>query len=353
MTTTQKLLSVAGAVAIVAGVALVKPAATTSTPPGWDYCTMPSYYTRACEASPMTLRWSGGPAGSCPNIAICGAHTKPCIGEDGVTYAMGDQNMARTYPRPQASAGAYVLDQYHQCYDLHIDVWGPSYPCHSITHVPGGTQAPTLFTFAQLPPGPQKTAWGNLFHCTGATPSPSPSATLTPTSGCTPREVTRIVVVTPTKSVSLGPNPTKNVTNLLMRNASEVLNIAPGVTAYQCGDGQMWVAPDEAGIPCHWLDGFHTIVGNGAIGQSNPTKVAMVRIRDSQPDLEKVRKAVKEGHYWGETRQSPVLVAEAYWGGDWRPGEQPPYWSEVFYLWRFHSEIFVYPPSGAANRGRP
>lgn len=192
----------------------------TAAPPGWDYCTMPSYYIRACEASPYTRRWTGADPGTCPVTAICGAHTRSCGGDDGITYAMMDQGGARYYPKPQDSAGPIIIQQWIDCYVNKIDVFGSVYPCHAVNNAPGGRQAPSMLTLSQLPAGsPQIPSFCSLYHCllpicgTGGTPSPSPSMTRTvpalcPT--CPPSSPSR----TPTKTFTphIGPAPSKTFT---------------------------------------------------------------------------------------------------------------------------------------------
>lgn len=194
MTTTQKGLIALGAVALAVGsLSLLRiinqPAKPPSeaAPPGWDFCTMPSYYTRACETSPMSQRWGGTP-GTCPVIAICGNHAAPCIGEDGLIYpiisGVGANDSFTMYKRPNATAGPAALAKWDDCYINHHGE--PA--CELVTSPPTGTLTYTVLTWSQLPPGPQKTAWGIKYGCFGATPTNVPSATpsATPTPVCPP-----------------------------------------------------------------------------------------------------------------------------------------------------------------------
>jgi hypothetical protein len=179
----------------------------TSAPPGWNYCTDPSYYIRACETSPYTRRWTGGPTESCPSTAICGAHTANCVGADGITYAMMDQGGARYYPRPQNSAGVLVQAAWDQCYVSHIDRWGPSYPCTAVTHPPGGVQAPTMLRLDQLPPGnPQIPAFCALYQCTNP-----PCATVVPSTPTITPTLTPVCPVCPTCPPARTPTPTPHL----------------------------------------------------------------------------------------------------------------------------------------------
>lgn len=148
--------------------------AQANAPPGWDFCKDPSYYIRSCETGPYTLRWSGPPPGTCPQIAICGAHTKPCGGDDGFTYSMMDQGGGRYYSRPNDTAGPIIQAKWDDCYVNKINVFGPAYPCTTSPH-PGGTQTYHAITWDELPEGGQKNAWGNLFGC-GVQPVPNPFA---------------------------------------------------------------------------------------------------------------------------------------------------------------------------------
>jgi hypothetical protein len=203
----------------------------TAAPVGWDYCTQPSYYIRACEGSPYTRRWTGGNAGDCANVAICGAHTQPCQGDDGITYAMMDQGGARYYPKPQDSAGPTVIQNWINCYVNKLDVFGTPYPCHAVTSAPGGRQAPPMLTLAQLPAGnPQIPSFCALYHCTNPpcpTPvGPSPTAApitppptvppVCPTCAPTCAVATATRTKTPTKTRTptphVGPQPTKTST---------------------------------------------------------------------------------------------------------------------------------------------
>jgi len=202
---------------------------TTAAPPGWDYCTEPSYYIRACEAGPYSRRWQGTP-GTCPSTFICGAHTANCIGDDGINYAIIDQNAhggAGFYPKPQDSAGPTTIQKWTDCYINHINMWGPAWPC-STSSIPGGRQTPVLRTLDQLPPSGQKNSFCILYHCTNpgcptpAGPSPSPTVpgapTVTPTPTvppvcptCAPTCKPGTATSTPTRTKTATRTPTPHI----------------------------------------------------------------------------------------------------------------------------------------------
>ena len=168
-------------------------------PPGWNFCTMPSYYTRRCEASPMTLRWSGSIG--CSSIAICGNHAAQCGGIDGLTYPIiGQAGIGGTdrYQKPDPAAGADAVNSWIDCYITH-NTGGPGNRggCATAQPLPG-TLTYTVLTWDQLPPGPQKTAWGRLFGCGTTTPTPVFTPSPAKTQGCTMVTVTpQMVCVTP------------------------------------------------------------------------------------------------------------------------------------------------------------
>ena len=171
-------------------------------PPPSNYCTDSVYYTRACEDSPFSVA-SGTPG---YGGQICGAHTYAWVGTDLFTYPILDQDFhtpyrGRTYARPPVAAGTQAQAVWDQCYVLHQSL-GAGYPCTA--NPPSGTLNYVTRTWAQLPPGPQKTAWGNKYGCFSLTPSPSltptvipsqtPAAVPTPCPTCAPAKIITVVV---------------------------------------------------------------------------------------------------------------------------------------------------------------
>lgn len=186
----------------------------TAAPPGWDYCTMPSYYIRACEAGPFTRRWAGtvGYVGQ-----ICGAHTIAYMGEDGFVYPIIDQPPATgTYKAPPPTA-ATARAAWIECFVNHTNAWPfTGYNCAGRTP-PGGSQVYNPIVLAQVPIA-QRSSFCLLYRCTipecpggaTATPSMTPAATLTPTVPPCPSS-------SPTKTFtpSIQPNRTRTPTPVL------------------------------------------------------------------------------------------------------------------------------------------
>jgi hypothetical protein len=200
MTPVAKKASITGGVAVAVGTVIALFAHKTTMPvppptPGpyvttaiiYNYCTDAVYYTRSCETSPMSV------AAGTPGYAgqICGAHTWSWRGDDLFTYAYMDQGGARSYARPPASAGATALAKWDDCFVNHNPAaLATGYPCATAI-APGGVQQYHPLTFAQLPPGPQKIAWGTKYGCSVGTPIPvttTPGAlicmTVTPATVC-------------------------------------------------------------------------------------------------------------------------------------------------------------------------
>jgi hypothetical protein len=168
--------------------------AMANAPPDWDFCTDPSFYTRSCESCPMSVRWGGGPPG-CPNIAVCGNHAKPCVGDDGGMYIIKGQTVNGQfdrYPKPATSPqypNTAARLKWDQCY---IDR-DPAMGCQNAVPL-GGVQTYNFLTLAQVPPGPQKDAWCSLWEC--------------PFCATTPPTQTATTIPSPTPSPPpVGPNP--------------------------------------------------------------------------------------------------------------------------------------------------
>ena len=157
-------------------------------PPGWNFCTDPSYFIRACEAFPYSQRYAYniGYVGQ-----ICGAHTVAYGGEDGFVYPIKDGGPnGGGYPRPPNGAPA-AQDAWDQCFTVnkHQNDW-PFMGLHCDTApVIGGTLVYHPITWSQLPEGGQKGHWGIVYGCSGPPPPiATPSATATP-GGATPTKV--------------------------------------------------------------------------------------------------------------------------------------------------------------------